>query len=498
MRSVSPFNDVYDYELDDTGEVDRINSFVSATRKTVVIQGLGFVGAAMLAAVASAKDRENKYLYNVIGVDLADEANFWKIAMVNGHKPPIVSTDLKINDLYDEQRHSGNVLATYSDYAYSVADIVIVDIHLDINKKSLGEVKDYGFSYDSFCAALGKVAAQVREGTLIIIETTVPPGTTDKIVYPLFQKAFLQRGLDPEQIFVAHSYERVMPGNKYLDSIINYYRVFSGVNEESRSLARSFLETVINVEDYPLSELRSTNASEMAKVLENSYRACNIAFIQEWTEFAQASGVDLFEVIAAIRKRPTHANIMQPGFGVGGYCLTKDALLADWAFINNFGSNEHLEFSLNSVQVNDLMPEYTHRLILDDLGSLSGRTIAVLGVSYLNDVSDTRNTPVDLFYQLCIVDGARIVLHDPLVSYWKERDLRVIQEFDAFREENVTIVVLTVRHKEYLDLSVESILSIFPRLELLVDANNVISDDKASAIKSHGIKVIGVGKGHWK
>lgn len=497
MRSVSPFNDVYEFHPERDGEKARIGYFIDPHRPTVVVQGLGFVGAAMLAAVAYARDEDGSPLYNVIGVDLADEANYWKIGMVNEHKPPVVSTDPKLKKFYEEQRHSENVLATYSEYAYDIADVIIVDIQLDIVKKEPSDAQGYEFSYDPFTAAMGKVASRVKQGALIIIETTVPPGTTEKILHPLFREKMLERGLDPEQIYIAHSYERVMPGNKYMDSIINYYRVFSGINERSRMMAREFLESVLNVRDYPLSELKSTTASEMAKVLENSYRACNIAFILEWTEFAQACGVDLFEVIAAIRKRPTHANIMQPGFGVGGYCLTKDALLADWAYINNFGGDGHLDFSINSIQVNDLMPEYTYKLIKDFYGTLTGRSIAVLGISYLNDVSDTRNTPVELFYDLCEEDGARVVLHDPLVSSWKEKGLAVYQDLNDLEKDDVSIVVLTVRHKEYLDLECETILSLFPKLELVVDANNVVSDEKALCLAQKGISMIGVGKGHW-
>lgn len=117
-----------------------------------------------------------------------------------------------------------------------------------------------------------------------------------------------------------------MPGSHYLDSIVNYWRVYSGVTKESADRCMHFLQSVINTEEYPLTQLSSTTASETAKVLENSYRALNIAFMEEWGRFAEEIGINMFEIVEAIRKRPTHANIMKPGFGVGGYCLTKDPL----------------------------------------------------------------------------------------------------------------------------------------------------------------------------
>ena len=106
---------------------------------------------------------------------------------------------------------------------------------------------------------------------------------------------------------------------------INNHRVMSGINPCSKDKIREFLETFTNTKEFPLYELHSTTAAETAKVLENSFRAMNIAFVQEWTEYAQDLNVDLFEVINAIRVRSTHQNLMFPGFGVGGYCLTKDS-----------------------------------------------------------------------------------------------------------------------------------------------------------------------------
>ncbi len=216
-----------------------------------------------------------------------------------------------------------------------------------------------------------------------------------------------------------------MPGVNYVSSINNFYRVYSGVNELSKQRAKEFLETIINIKDYPLSELKSTNASELAKVLENSYSAANIAFIQEWTEFADVCGVDLFEVVSAIRKRPTHSNIMLPGFGVGGYCLTKDALLADWAYRNNFSGTKRLEYSTMAIHTNDLMPGYTFSLMKRHFRTLEGVRIAILGVSYLKDVGDTRYSPTEYFYNLCLTENADIYLHDPMIEIWKETNREV-------------------------------------------------------------------------
>ena len=248
--------------------------------------------------------------------------------------PPIKSTDKSLDEVYKLGHKRGNLLATYDSYAYSVADVIVIDIHLDIFKSELGDTSSYTFTYDHFKRALLQIAQECKEDALIIIETTVPPGTTEKVAYPIFKDVFIERGLNIENLKLAHSYERVMPGPDYLDSITNFFRVYSGINKNSKDETRKFLSSFINTQDFPLSELDNPTSSEMAKVLENSFRAMNIAFISEWSRFAEISGVDLYEVVDAIRVRPTHKNIMWPGFGVGGYCLTKDSLLADWSMKN--------------------------------------------------------------------------------------------------------------------------------------------------------------------
>ena len=118
-----------------------------------------------------------------------------------------------------------------------------------------------------------------------------------------------------------------MPGKNYLDSLINAQRVYAGLNKRSESSCKKFFSKIINTKKYPLQKLNSIEECETAKLLENSYRAINIAFIEEWGIFAENIGVNLFEVLNAIKIRPTHSNIRKPGLGVGGYCLTKDPLM---------------------------------------------------------------------------------------------------------------------------------------------------------------------------
>ena len=479
-------------------ENENIDAFLSnnQSRKTVVVQGVGFVGAAMLIALAHAKDKNGNLLYNVIGIDLKD--NYEKIQAINAGVAPIVSLDEKIAEGYRMAKQNGNLLATYSEYAYQFADIVVIDINLDIQKKKIGITKDYNFNFENFSKAIYSVAKNIREDTLVLLETTVPPGTTEKVVFPIFKEVCFERNLDINRIYLGYSYERVMPGKNYLHSITNNHRVVSGINACSKDRIKQFLETIINTDKFPLYALHSTTAAEMAKVLENSYRAMNIAFIQEWTEYSQMLNVDLFDVINAIKVRPTHQNIMQPGFGVGGYCLTKDSLLADWSLKNFVSPSKHLDMSLNAVETNDLMPLYTFRLLKGKLPDIKNLNISILGVSYLPGIADTRCSPTELFYDSCIAEGALVNIHDSLAEFWNEKSLTISNDLDVFSKASQhDVIVFSIAHKEYTELSSDKIIQLFPGVKLIIDAANVMSDLVAIDLLKRGVTVLGVGKGHW-
>jgi UDP-N-acetyl-D-glucosamine dehydrogenase len=472
----------------------KVEDILDSTRQKVVVQGIGFVGTAMIAALSQAKNQDNKLLYDVIGVDLPGKKSLEKINKINMGISPIVSTDRALDKAFLKANEKGNVFATTDESIYKEADVIVIDINLDIKKLEFGNSKSYQFSYINYMKAIDSISNFVSENTLILVESTVPPGTTEKVIYPRLLRKLAERNINPAKVQLAHSYERVMPGSKYLDSIINYYRVFSGVNEISKIIAEKFLKSFINTEKYPLRKLQNTTASEMSKVLENSYRAVNIAFIQEWTDFAEIAGVDLFEIIEAIRDRSTHKNIMAPGLGVGGYCLTKDALLADYGYNEIFGSPKRLEMSLEAVNINDLMPAHTFTRIKREIGELGNLEVGILGVSYLNDVGDTRFTPTGLLYDLLIESVNSILLFDPYISLWEEKQIAVITDMSA-GSTLISLLIFAVKHSEFKDLSTASIISLFPSLKYVVDANNVLKIETIKRLRDEGIVVLSLGRG---
>lgn len=485
-----------EYEIPATADDKKgIDAFMALHpgKKVVVVQGLGFVGSVMGLVVANALTEE----YAVIGIDLPTPASYWKIRSINEGVFPVIASDPKIEQYYQNALKKKNYYATFDSYAYGKADVVVVDINLDVKKQSSGTNEPGGYSVDlsPFKKAIEAIGNNCKEDVLVLVETTVPPGTSQKIVRPILEECLFKRGLPTDKLKVGHSYERVMPGPKYIDSIQNFYRVFAGTDEKSANAVEGFLRTVIRTDEYPLTRLGNTNATEMAKVLENSFRAMNIAFMVEWSRFAEEAGVDIYEVVNAIRMRPTHKNIMLPGLGVGGYCLTKDPLLASWARMNLFDSEEKLGQSEKGVHINDKMPLYAFEYLQSQYnGSLEGKIVLLLGVSYLNDVGDTRYTPVEGFYDQLEMEGCKITLHDPHVKYWEEKDIWVNQDLAALLKNSYDFIVITTGHKDYRNNP--ALIEKIKQLPAcwVYDTIGVLSNEEIKSLsEKHTVKVIGRG-----
>ena len=478
------------HDLDDS---ERINAFLSRNsgKRIVVVQGLGFVGAVMALVCANAISED----YAVIGVDLASEATYWKIRSINDGIFPLIANDPKIAEFFDNAKEQGNLLATYDPLAYKYADIVVVDINLDVQKNSSedGMLQKFDVDLNGFKSAIKSVGCNCRDDVLVLVETTVPPGTCEKIVKPIIEEELKRRGLTIEKYRLGHSYERVMPGPEYIDSIREFPRVYSGSNRDSANAIESFLNTIIDTSVCDLTRLEHTNATEMAKVLENSYRAMNIAFAVEWSRFAEEAGVDLYAMVDAIRVRKTHANLMYPGIGVGGYCLTKDPLLASWARKSFFGSDSALDMSVNSVSVNDQMPIFAFNRLVQVFGELKGKKVSFLGVSYRGDVGDTRFTPVGPFMDMMLQSGCVVKLHDPFVSHWQEYNCDVELNLDVVISSAPDLIIISSGHSEYKKASTLQKLMAITATHIY-DTIGLFSSEQLSMLRRrHKVSVLGRG-----
>lgn len=464
-------------------------SLATGLRPVVCVQGLGFVGTAMALAVASARDRSGRSCYDVIGVELPSAAGRSRADSLNAGRLPIDSVDDGMGRALEQARRTGNFVATTDMDAYALADVVTVSVHLDLRTDAQGNAS---VDFTGLRSAVRSLAERLREGSLIVVETTVPPGTSERVLAPEIAEAVEGRGMAPGSVMLAYSYERVMPGPDYLDSVSNFWRVYAGQTPEAAAACEAFLSRVVDVGRFPLSQVESMTAAETGKLLENSYRATTIAFMEEWGRFAEAVGMDLYEVIDAVRVRPTHSNMRQPGFGVGGYCLTKDPLFAGLGARELFGlAKQDFSFSERAVEVNNRMPLVTVgalERLLD--GSLAGKRVLLLGASYRQGVDDTRFSPSLSFLAAAGERGAQLTCHDPYVSDWQAgaaltRELPDPGGFDA--------VVFAVAHDEYLELDVWGWLG--DARPVVLDANRVLGKGELRELAAGGCTVWAIGRG---
>jgi nucleotide sugar dehydrogenase len=373
--------------------------------------------------------------------------------------------------------------------------------------------------------SLEVIGQQIRAETLVLIETTVAPGTTEQVAYPIVKKMFRKRGIDEEPL-LAHSFERVMPGRNYVSSIRDLWRVCSGVNEESTRRVVAFLGEVLNTKRFPLTVLDRPIESETAKIVENSFRATILAFLDEWSLFAEQNGVDLIKVIDAIKVRPTHCNIIFPGPGIGGYCLPKDGGLGLWAYRHIHGFEDDIfKITPLAIDINDTRSLHVAQLTRDALRNM-GRPVAlaevlVLGASYREDVGDTRYSGSELIVRRLAEMGAELRVHDPYVLHWWEfekqdeypvsshglkrffrgqeklKDLRVEQDLKKAIS-GTDAVVLAVRHKHYLNLDPDEVVQSAGGPIAVIDCFGILDDQKIRRYFELGCEVKGLGRGHVK
>ncbi|MEM5787559.1 MAG: UDP binding domain-containing protein, partial [Syntrophobacteraceae bacterium] len=416
-------------EYDD--ELKRFQTIVNEQRllgrEIVVVMGVGFVGAVMAGVIADSVDKvtgkPSKY---VIGMQRPSTRSFWKIHYLNRGIAPVQAEDPEVAPLIARCVLEKKTLsATFTYDVLSLADVVVVDVQCDYFKETLGNVRQGRAEISALEDCLRVIGEKIRPECLVLIETTVPPGTTQYVAYPVIKKAFEKRGIKDCEPLLAHSFERVMPGKNYVSSIRDFWRVCSGINQPAKERVEAFLSDVLNVDNFPLTVLDNPMESETCKVIENSYRATILAFMHEWSLFAERNGIDLIKVIDAIKVRPTHSNMIFPGPGIGGYCLPKDGGLGVWAYQTLLGFEDDIfKITPQAIDINDTRALHVARLVRDALRNMgkivAACKVAVLGASYREDVGDTRYSGSELLVRKMAEMGAEISVHDPYVKHWWE------------------------------------------------------------------------------
>jgi|WetSurMetagenome_2_1015567.scaffolds.fasta_scaffold00771_3 UDP-N-acetyl-D-glucosamine dehydrogenase len=530
--SVSPEGEKFPLpvEADIPAEMERLRALVAENRamgrEIVGVVGLGFVGAVMAAVVADSKDPDGRPGKFVIGMQRPSTRSYWKIPLFNRGISPVTAEDPEVAPMIRrcvvEQK---TMVATFTEEALSLVDVVVVDVQCDYLKERFGNCREGAADMAALEESLGVIAHNIQPDALVLIETTVPPGTTEQVAYPLMKKIFEKRGIESEPL-LAHSYERVMPGRNYVASIRDFWRVCSGISPEARERVVKFLGEVLNTKKFPLTVLDRPIESETAKIVENSYRATILAFLDEWSVFAERNGVDLRKVIDAIRVRPTHSNMIFPGPGIGGYCLPKDGGLGVWAYRHIMGFDDDIfRITPMAVDINDTRSLRVPQMVRDALRNMNRQVAAaevlVLGASYREDVGDTRYSGSEIIIRKLTEMGADVRVHDPYLEHWWEFEAQDTYpkpgyswaRFFARQEQLVNLkmekdlhsamkgadaIVLAVRHSEYLKLDPDAVFAAVGKPFAIIDCFCVLDDDRIRRYFELGCEVKGLGRGHVK
>lgn len=416
----------------------------------VTIIGLGYVGLP-LALLVSEKG------YEVTGVDLDSD----KVETINNHQDPL-------NDDYIAGRIKGTKLIASNNFdSVKDSDVIIVCVPTPVKndfEPDLGPVK----------GAVTSLAKNLKKGSLVIIESTINPGVCEDVVIPLIEKT---SGLAVNQDFtVSHCPERINPGDSKW-SVENIPRVVGSSDSVGRSKTVSFYQSII---DAPIKPMGSLKEAEAVKVVENSFRDVNIAFVNELAMSFTKLGINVKNVIEGSATKPFGFMPFQPSIGVGGHCIPVDPYyLIEYARGYGF---EH-EFLTLARSINNHMPEFTVEQLIDGLNefqmSLKGAKVAVLGLSYKANVADDRESPSYKVIKLLKEKGAAVESFDP---YFLDKSTKKNLESTL---QNIDAVIVATNHREFLEMDTQKL-----SVKVFIDGKNAF--DKKSFPETVVYKGIGV------
>jgi UDP-N-acetyl-D-mannosaminuronic acid dehydrogenase len=423
----------------------------------LVIVGLGYVGLPVSARFAQLG-------FDVSGLDVDGR----KVTRINAGECPIEGDEPGLVSLVAEVVAAGRLRATLDYTVCQQADVIIVAVETPID--SVHQPR-----YSALRAALRSLEPNLQPGALVVVESTIAPGTMGHLVRPTLEAhGKRQSGQD---FYLAHCPERVMPG-RLLKNLATMSRVVGGDTPEAAVLAQALYRHVVEAE----LDLTDCVTAELVKTAENAYRDVQIAFANELALICEHVGADVWQVRELVNKSPGR-NVLLPGAGVGGHCIPKDPWLLA------YGASDTLRAKLIPAarDINDYMPLHMAELTCDALEEagleVEETKIAVLGYAYLENSDDTRNAPSITLISRLEELGAQVVVHDPWVREYQGDLLERVQGCDA--------IVVMVAHDEYRALDLGELRASVAQ-SVLIDGRNVFSPEQA---RMGGWIYHGVGRG---
>jgi UDP-N-acetyl-D-glucosamine dehydrogenase len=379
----------------------------------VTVVGQGYVGLPLAIASVQAG-------HTVFGLDHNED----KVALLISGKSII--EDLS-DDVIKKCIDSKLFLPTTEKIVISSSDLVLICVPTPLSD-------DHKPDLTLLIDAITTVGKKIKSGTLVIVESTIEPGTCRNILLPILLK---ESGLKLGEVEIAYSPERIDPSNKKW-GIRNTPKLVAGLTEDSSKRASEFYGKFIE----SITICSSLEIAETAKLLENSFRFINISFINELAIFCQKIKIDINEVISAAATKPYGFMPFFPSIGVGGHCIPVDPL-----YLANAAKAAGAPARLIGLadQINQEMPGYFVGRAEEKIGGLKDKKVLVVGVSYKPNVADTRESPVEALISGLRGKGAQVTWHDDLVKVWKgEKSVALSSDFD--------LAIIATPH-DYLDLS---------------------------------------------
>jgi UDP-N-acetyl-D-glucosamine dehydrogenase len=401
---------------------DRLRERIARREATIGIVGLGYAGLPLAVAFAEAG-------FPVIGVDLSAER---VAALATGRSYVGDIADDRVAPLIASERLRASV-----DYrALAEADAITICVPTPLTESRAPDVS-------AIVNAVNSLACSLRPGQLVVLESTSYPGTTEEILRPVIEEQGLSIGRD---IFLAFAPERVNPGDAHFGTR-NTPKLIGGVTGECRALAVALYETIVD----EVVSVSSPVVAEMAKLLENTFRAINVAVANEMALICERLGVDVWEVIDAAATKPFGFMPFQPGPGLGGPCIPIVPQYLAWK-LKTMGYEAR--FIGLADEVNSAMPDHVVDLVADALSddskTLSGARVLVLGVAYKANVADTRESPGIAILERLLAQGAEATYHDPFVPQIAVKgDTLSSVELDHRELEQADCVVIATDHRSY-------------------------------------------------
>jgi len=394
----------------------------------ICVLGLGYIGLPTALLLSRS--------FDVYGCDINEDV----VGKINNKILPFVEPGL--DDLLRESEIKAEVHPVESD-----AFVICVPTPFDKELK----MADLGFVVN----AAKSIVPHLRKGNLIIIESTITPGTCEKIIIPIIEKSGLRVGVD---IFLSHCPERAIPG-KTLIEMVNNSRVIGGIDKISSDKAEEIYRSFVK------GEIFKTNirTAEFVKLMENTYRDVNIALANEFAILSEEVGINAWEAIELANKHP-RVSILSPGPGVGGHCIAIDPWFLTESTIN-------ARIISTAREINDEMPAFILSKIKAILyeHDISSPNISILGVAYKGNIDDTRETPAIKLIKLCEREGWNIKVHDPHVTKF---EYPLMQLEESVRESD--IIIIETDHGEFSHLDAHCI-STLVRNKIVLDLRNVLN-----------------------